>query len=642
MSSESESVNNDDTWVSQRFPSENNGDTWASQPVFTFPPAQPGYFVEHDEDVRRGGQPFPPWLPPQWVREDCPPDVNAAPSEPQHTVDIDVISAPAAPVLVETPDVRASGGRWGGPTYAQLAVPSHRRLSSRRPASSESITTIPYESDDTLVNNHTNDCLVSNLISALSVPSSTPLPSGPATTVPREPVPPGIPHDAPGMSATGLSAQYVEPKTKTVSGVSSSRFVRKRNRVESVVRFHEALPRNYNTGAELENVVTALGIKKKDYPWDKILFLGFLAGTWTAFAGLFTVAIAGGVPVDVRAAWPVLPKILTGCTFPVGMIFIVLFGGELFSGNTMIIVVALLNRKVTFPQLLQNWLLVFTSNLLTVLLWTYLLGYQTQIFNDEPHRTFILDVANTKAALPFHVALLRSIPANALICLALFLGMASRDVTGKIVGLYLPVATFAASGWEHCVANMFFLSLGRFYGASAITFTTFASNIFTVALGNIIGGSILIGGSEHYMYHWHREKEPTKHRDVGRFCCWSPRKARMPSSEAVSVSVQPVKNYKKQQKQQHAQQRHAQKQRRHEEKGMHHRSRSAAAVLVGATVVPIGTSVAVADFSRPQSTSSQNQHWPMRQQGFQQRIRSQLRAMFGQWMHGRGGVDGRE
>ncbi|KAJ3077254.1 hypothetical protein HK102_005272, partial [Quaeritorhiza haematococci] len=300
------------------------------------------------------------------------------------------------------------------------------------------------------------------------------------------------------------------PYGRTTSRSSLANVLNPRKRADSTTKFQEGLPRNYNTGAELENVVTALGIRKKNSPWDKIVFLGFLSGTWVVFAGLFTIAVAGGVPADVRAAWPAIPKLLVACTFPVGIIFILLFGGELFTGNTMIMVVALLNRKVTLWQLCVNWFLVFWANLFTVVLWTYLLGYLTHNFDAEPFHSFIVGIANTKAQLPFYVALLRAIPANALVCLAFFLGLAARDVTGKIIGLYLPVAVFAATGWEHCVANMFFLSLGWFHGAN-VTLATFCANIFTVTLGNIIGGSLLIGGSEYYMYHWHAEKEPTKH-----------------------------------------------------------------------------------------------------------------------------------
>ncbi|KAJ3040404.1 hypothetical protein HDV00_010958 [Rhizophlyctis rosea] len=106
------------------------------------------------------------------------------------------------------------------------------------------------------------------------------------------------------------------------------------------------LPRNYNTGEELGNVIAKLGVHKSHNPWDKTLFMGFLSGVWVTFAGIFAIMIAGGIPETVRHDYPAIPKFLVGLTFPVAIVFILIFGGELFTGNTMIMVVAKLNKKV--------------------------------------------------------------------------------------------------------------------------------------------------------------------------------------------------------------------------------------------------------------------------------------------------------
>ncbi|KAJ3144118.1 hypothetical protein HDU89_008965, partial [Geranomyces variabilis] len=270
------------------------------------------------------------------------------------------------------------------------------------------------------------------------------------------------------------------------------------------------LPRAYNTGAELEAVVTMLGIAKTRKSLDHIVFLGFLAGIWVAFAGMFAQQVVGGIPADIRATWPVVPKMLLGATFPIGIVFIVLFGGELFTGNTMIMVVAYLNRKVTAKEVLANWTVVFFANFAACALTAYLFGYLTDIFGPEPFRSYVIAVATRKVQLPFYKAFLMGIPANALVCLSFFLGLAARDVTGKILGLYLPIATFAATGWEHCIANCYYIPIGWLYGAP-VTVGSMLANLLAVALGNFVGGGLLIGGSEFYMYHWHRSREPERH-----------------------------------------------------------------------------------------------------------------------------------
>lgn len=213
------------------------------------------------------------------------------------------------------------------------------------------------------------------------------------------------------------------------------------------------LPRNYNTGEELESIITSSGVYKAQNPIDKLIFLGLLAGIFVFLSGMFAVSLAGGIPVDVRSSWPMLPKLAVAVSFPVGLVFILLFGGELFTGNTMIMTIAYLNKRVTFLDLIINWIVVFLSNFIIILFFTYLFAFQTGIFTVEPFNSFLIALAQKKCGYSFAQALLLSIPANTLVCLAIFLGLAARDVTGKVLGMYLPIATFAATGWEHCVGE---------------------------------------------------------------------------------------------------------------------------------------------------------------------------------------------
>ncbi|KAJ3038698.1 hypothetical protein HK097_003091, partial [Rhizophlyctis rosea] len=294
-----------------------------------------------------------------------------------------------------------------------------------------------------------------------------------------------------GDSTAGVKqADGGSARTSPKSG-SSGRLQRIRSKVSRHAST-TSLPRNFNTGEELGTVIAKLGVHKSHNPWDKTLFMGFLSGVWVTFAGIFGISIAGGVPEHIRHEWPMIPKFLVGITFPVAIVFILIFGGELFTGNTMIMVVAKLNKKITYRDLIQSWALVFISNFASCLFLSYLFGYQSQLFAAEPYLSYVISITTKKTHIPFGRAILMGIPANALVCLSLFLGLASRDMTGKIYGLYLPVMTFAATGWEHCVANMFYMPLGYYYGAE-MTVGSFLRNIAGVAIGNVIGGAVLIG-----------------------------------------------------------------------------------------------------------------------------------------------------
>ena len=120
---------------------------------------------------------------------------------------------------------------------------------------------------------------------------------------------------------------------------------------------------------------------------------------------------------------------------------------------------------------------------------------------DPTLASYVRGIAEKKARLTFWVIFLRGIPANSLVCLSIFMGLAARDVVGKIIGMWFPIFAFAVSGFEHCVANMFLISIGMMYGAD-VNYGQFAMNLIPAVLGNIVGGSLLVGLSEVYLYHW--------------------------------------------------------------------------------------------------------------------------------------------
>ncbi|KAF8610188.1 hypothetical protein BDV93DRAFT_431532 [Ceratobasidium sp. AG-I] len=256
------------------------------------------------------------------------------------------------------------------------------------------------------------------------------------------------------------------------------------------------------SGLLLEDAVLHNATKKIHNPIDKMFFLGLIAGVWVGFGGLAAVSAAGGVPEDVRERWVMLPKFLMGSFFAFALHLVIMFGGELFTGNTMILTVGFYNKVVPLKLLLINWLVVYVGNWAGCLITSYFFGYLTDLFASEQYRSYLHAVTLSK--LEEHgwgVLFLKAIPANAMVCMAVMLGLASRDSAGKIMALWFPVVMFVLCGFEHCVANMFFTSLGLMYGAPSTIGRQWFNQSAAIP-GNLVGGAIVIGLAEHLMNHW--------------------------------------------------------------------------------------------------------------------------------------------
>jgi len=183
-------------------------------------------------------------------------------------------------------------------------------------------------------------------------------------------------------------------------------------------------------------------------------------------------------------------KLILGLLFPVALVLILFCGGELFTGNCMYMTAGLLHKKVSIRKALLNLCLSYIFNFLGCGFGAYFFGYVTELFKDEPWLTGVRLITEHKLEYDFHVAFLRAIPANFFVCCAIFIAITSEDVLGKIMSCLLIVSIFAASGFEHCIANMYFIPQGLMYGADK-TFGTFIyANLIPVTLGNMIGGCI--------------------------------------------------------------------------------------------------------------------------------------------------------
>ena len=254
-----------------------------------------------------------------------------------------------------------------------------------------------------------------------------------------------------------------------------------------------------NTPKEVIEIVGKLAINKENYKVSKTLILAFLAGAYIAFGGLLAIIVGGGSP-GIAASNPGITKFLFGAMFPLGLILVVIVGAELFTGNNAYFMPNLVNKKQHIFTVLKNWGLVYVGNFIGAIFVAYVLTHLTHIVSGAPFVDSVHQIAIGKTSHTFLVTFLKGIAANWLVCLAVWQGMAAKDTAGKIVAIWFPVMAFVAMGFEHSIANMYFIPLAIFEGAD-ITWTTFiVKNLIPATLGNIVGGAVFVGMLYGYLF----------------------------------------------------------------------------------------------------------------------------------------------
>ncbi len=254
-----------------------------------------------------------------------------------------------------------------------------------------------------------------------------------------------------------------------------------------------------NTPREIVSLAENAALAKHQLDGKRILVLSFLAGAYIAFGGLLSIMVGGGVP-KLSAQNPGLAKFLFGAMFPVGLMLVVLAGAELFTGNNAYFLPPVLSGKLKVSALLRNWTLVYLGNFLGAIFIAYFLAHLTQIVSPEPWSLTVSQIAQSKLSNPFYVTFLKGIGANWLVCLAMWLSMSSQQTSGKIIGMWWPVMAFVVFGFEHSIANMFFIPLAIFEGASVSWSAFVFDNLIAATLGNIVGGGFFVGSLYWFLY----------------------------------------------------------------------------------------------------------------------------------------------
>ena len=214
------------------------------------------------------------------------------------------------------------------------------------------------------------------------------------------------------------------------------------------------------------------------------LTLGFSAGALIGFGALLMTCVGGASPA-LASANPGLSAFLKGAIgLPAGLTMVILTGGELFTGNVMVMLSGLLTGAVDAGKLARSWALSYVGNFAGSVFMAWM-AYTAMA---------AVGIATTKASLPFGVAVAKGVLCNWLVCLAVWGTMATTSVAGKILAIFWPITTFVALGFEHSVANMFLIPHGMLLGADVTFAQMMTNNIIPVTIGNVIGAAVFVAG----------------------------------------------------------------------------------------------------------------------------------------------------
>lgn len=196
---------------------------------------------------------------------------------------------------------------------------------------------------------------------------------------------------------------------------------------------------------------------------------------------------------------------VSGLIFPAGIILVVLAGAELFTGNNLMFA-AVLDKKITVAAMCKNWVVVFFGNFAGSVFVAWMVSASDLLSTgDGMLRDVTISIAAAKVSLTFGQAFLRAVLCNLLVCLAVWMAAGADSTIGKIFALFFPIWLFVTAGFEHSVANMFFIPVAMFSGADIEVGAFLAGNLLPVTLGNIVGGSILTAGAYYFAYRrWNR------------------------------------------------------------------------------------------------------------------------------------------
>jgi formate/nitrite transporter len=262
----------------------------------------------------------------------------------------------------------------------------------------------------------------------------------------------------------------------------------------------------YKTPQDITEAGVTTGVTKAKLRWDKALVAGFLAGAYIAFGGLLAITVSSGMNPEI---WGTLPTFFTGAVFSLGLILVVIAGSELLTGNMALVPLAAFKGRVAFRKLVENFGFVLIGNLLGSLFVAYFLAVQSGVVTAELPLARLADIATAKGIEENEWQIfLRAVGCNWLVCLAVWMALAADDVAGKILAIFFPIMGFVAMGFDHVVANMFFLPAAIFAGVDGIGWGEALHNWVFAFLGNLAGAAVFVSGAYWYLYAREEDEAP--------------------------------------------------------------------------------------------------------------------------------------
>ena len=269
---------------------------------------------------------------------------------------------------------------------------------------------------------------------------------------------------------------------------------------------------NFLAPADLSKAFVGISEKKASIPAAKMLVLGILAGVYIGFAAHVATTIATG-PED----WFGVKKFLIGAVFSCGLMLVIIPGSELWTGNNLM-VIGLLDKKIGFGGLMKNWGLVYLGNLIGSLLLAFIIAQSSGLLAGNIGATAIKIAAGKVSVSTIgdmshnYAFFFRAVGCNWLVCLAVMMAISAQDIAGKVLAIFFPIMAFVAAGFEHCIANMYFIPLAILaaadpallqaagVAADGLDGAGMVRNLVPVTLGNIVGGGVFVALTYYVVY----------------------------------------------------------------------------------------------------------------------------------------------